>query len=177
MPGPFDASTTITERLALYPLSLADAEEMAIVLADPALHEYTGGQPATLEELRDRYAAWVKGSGSSDELWLNWIVRRGADDIAIGTVQATVIDPETAPTALVAWTIGSQWQGNGYAGEAAVALARWLVARGAASVVAHVHPDHRASAGVAARAGLRPTNVIVDGEVEWRLRPPVTEPS
>ena len=169
MLGPFDASTITSQRLALHPLRVEDAEEMAIVLADPALHEYTGGQPATLDELRARYAAWVHGSGSGDELWLNWVVRRATDDVAIGTVQATVIDPETAPTALVAWTIGSPWQGNGYAGEAAVALVRWLVASGAVSVVAHVHPDHRASAGVAARVGLRPTNVVVAGEVEWRL--------
>ena len=150
---------------------------MAIVLADPALHEFVGGQPATVEELRQRYAAWVQGSGSTDEVWLNWIVRDPADDAAVGAMQATVTEPRATPTAAVAWTIGAPWQGRGFAGEAAVALVQWLVARGAASVLAHVHPGHRASAAVAARAGLLPTKVIVDGEVEWRLEPPLLEPS
>lgn len=177
MPGPFEASTIITERLLLQPVRVEDADEMAIALGDPALHEFIGGQPATVEELRDRYAAWVRGSGSTDELWLNWIVRDGAAGVAIGAVQATIVDPEATPTAFVAWTIGVPWQGHGCAGEAGVALVQWLVALGATSVVAHVHPEHRASAAVAARVGLRPTNVIVDGEVEWRLEPGVPEPS
>lgn len=176
VPGPFEASTIITERLVLHPLCVEDADEMVIVLADPALHEFIDGQPATIGELRDRYDAWVQGSGSTDEVWLNWIVRHGTDAIAVGAVQATIVDPADAPTASVAWTIGVPWQGHGFAGEAGLGLVQWLVARGATAVVAHVHPEHRASAAVAARVGLRPTNVIVDGEVEWRLGPPVSEP-
>jgi RimJ/RimL family protein N-acetyltransferase len=37
------------------------------------------------------------------------------------------------------------------------------------TVVAHVHPDHRASAAVAAAAGLTPTGTFHDGEVRWEL--------
>ena len=177
VPGSLDASTIVTSRLSLRGLSIADADEMATVLADPALHEFTGGQPATLDELRDRYAKWVEGSRSADEVWLNWIVRRAADDAAVGTVQATIVDLDKAPTAFVAWIVGSSWQGNGYASEAASALVQWLVTQRIESVMAHVHPDHRASAAVAARAGLQPTSVIVDGEVEWRLQAAPAEPS
>jgi RimJ/RimL family protein N-acetyltransferase len=174
VPGSFAASTITTARLSLAALTVADADEMAIVLADPALHEFTGGRPATVEELRDRYADWVGGSGSVDELWRNWIVRRNTDDAAVGTVQATIANPTTSPTAFVAWTIGTPWQGNGYAVEAAVALVQWLIAHGAREIVAHVHPLHHASTGVATRAGLERTSVIVDGEVEWRLSAPAT---
>lgn len=141
---------------------------MVVVLADPALHEFTGGQPATLDQLRERYAAWVKGSGSADELWLNWIVCRSTDGAAVGTVQATILNPDTDAEALVAWTIGTPWQRQGYAGEAATGLVSWLVAHSVESVVAHVHPDHEASAAVASRVGLRPTDAVVDGEVVWR---------
>lgn len=35
------------------------------------------------------------------------------------------------------------------------------------SVVAHVHPEHGASAAVAAAAGLAPTEVWQDGERRW----------
>ena len=69
---------------------------------------------------------------------------------------------------LVAWTIGTPWQRQGYAAEAAAGLVIWLVGRGIESVVAHVHADHQASAAVASRAGLQPTDAVVDGEVVWR---------
>ena len=85
----FDHSSPIeTQRLELVALRVADAEEMVVVLADPALHEFTGGRPASLEELRGRYTSWAGGSGSVDELWLNWIVRRRIDNAAIGAVRA-----------------------------------------------------------------------------------------
>lgn len=171
MPGRVGNPTITTDRLVLQPLCVADADEMVTVLADPALHTFTGGQPATLDELRGRYAAWVEGSGSDTELWCNWIVRLAADRAAIGTVQATVVtdQPTGGSTAYVAWTIGTPWQAHGYAREAAVALVQWLVADGIDVVVAHVNAEHAASAAVAARAGLQRTDEIADGEVVWRL--------
>jgi RimJ/RimL family protein N-acetyltransferase len=48
------------------------------------------------------------------------------------------------------------------------ALVGWLADREVHEVVAHIHPDHAASGGVARRAGLRPTGDRVDGEVVWR---------
>jgi RimJ/RimL family protein N-acetyltransferase len=168
MIGPADDAVIITPRLVLSPLRVADADEMVLVLADPALHEFTGGEPGTLEELRARYGAWAEGSGSPDEVWLNWVVRRSADSIAVGTVQATVLDPATLPTALLAWTIGTSWQGQGYATEAAVGLVEWLATVGIDSVVAHIHPDHHASSAVAEGAGLRKTSEVSDGEIVWR---------
>ena len=121
MDGLHDATTIATARLVLSPLVQGDADEMVVVLADPALHEFIGGQPASLDELRVRYAELVLGSGSAAELWLNWIVRRASDSVAVGTVQATVLDPDARPSAMVAWTIGSPWQRQGYASAAAAA--------------------------------------------------------
>lgn len=164
------ASTIVTSRLKLRPLEVSDAEGMAVVLVDPALHEFTGGQPANYKELRMRFEALVRGSGVATELWLNWIVCRYSDDAAVGTVQATITDPDDEAKAMVAWTIGSPWQRNGYASEAAAGLVQWLTTHGVASVVAHVHAHHAASAAVAARAGLRPTSEVVDGEAVWRLQ-------
>lgn len=37
------------------------------------------------------------------------------------------------------------------------------------AVVAHVHPDHLASAAVAAAAGLTATDEWHDGEMRWQL--------
>lgn len=155
-----------TERLSLEPLEIEDAEEMAVVLGDERLHEFIGGSPLTPAELRDRYARLVAGSSDSDEVWLNWIVRRGGDSQPVGTVQATVTN--SGQTAYVAWVIGVDWQNQGFASEAARALVDWLRQNGARDIRANVHPDHRASAAVAAQAGLEPTDELVDGEQVWR---------
>lgn len=155
----------LTERLRLDPLTVQDAPEMVHVLADPDLYAFTGGQPPSPVDLERRYRAQVDGSGDPDELWLNWIVRLAGEGHAIGFVQATVASHGSE----VAWTIGTAWQGNGYASEAALVMADWLRARHAAPLLAWIHPDHTASHRVAHAIGLEPTDEIDDdGEHAWR---------
>ena len=57
----FAEATIGTERLLLTPLCPQDADKMVEVLADPRLHQFIGGRPATLQELRTRYAT-LRGS-------------------------------------------------------------------------------------------------------------------
>lgn len=160
-----------TERLDLVPLDVGAAAEMAVVLSEPALYGFTGGEPPDVATLRDRYARLVVGRSSEGyQTWHNWIVRIAADGSAIGTVQATVAAAE--PMAEIAWVIGVPWQGRGYASEAATALMAWLQAGGIATVIAHIRPDHVASASVARRAGLHPTEELEDGERVWRWTAP-----
>jgi RimJ/RimL family protein N-acetyltransferase len=167
----FDEPSTITtERLLLSPLRVEDARELVDVLADERLHEFIGGRPATLDELQEYYARFVAGSSEPEEVWLNWTARRRSDSQAIGTMQATLRGNDGRFTAQVAWVVGVAWQGQGFASEAARALVQWLQSQGAREIVAYIHPDHRASAGVAASAGLSPTDEEVDGEHVWRLR-------
>jgi RimJ/RimL family protein N-acetyltransferase len=163
-----EADTIETERLVLTPLRISDAEQMAEVLADPRLHLFIGGRPATLDELRVRYAAMTAGSSSPDEVWRNWVVRGRADLQPVGTVQATLYRHDERWSAHIAWVVGVPDQGQGYAAEAARALVAWLADRDIHEVIAHIHPDHEASGRVAGRAGLHPTADLVDGEVVWR---------
>jgi RimJ/RimL family protein N-acetyltransferase len=166
----FDEAPTIaTERLLLSPLRAEDASELVDVLADERLHEFIGGRPDTLEELQGRYARLAAGSPRPNEVWLNWIARRRSDSQAIGTVQASLTDQDGRWTAHVAWVVGVPWQRQGFASEAARALVEWLRDQGAHEIVANIHPRHRASAVVAAHAGLRPTDDDVDGEQVWRV--------
>jgi RimJ/RimL family protein N-acetyltransferase len=158
--------TITTERLTLDPLRVEDADEMVTVLDDERLHEFTGGRPATLAELRTHYARLLAGSPKPDEVWLNWIVRRRSDLQPVGTVQATLRDG--GKTALVAWVIGVEWQKQGFASEAARALVDWLQEQGVHQIVARIHTAHVASGGVAASAGLEPTEEEVGGEQVWR---------
>jgi RimJ/RimL family protein N-acetyltransferase len=156
-----------TRRLDLPPLTVDDAAAMTLVLADPALYAFTGGEPPDEATLRRRYARLVAGpADSSREAWHNWIVRLGEGGTVVGTVQSTIYPAKGE--AEIAWVIGTRWQGQGYATEAAAALVDWLAATGTSAVIALIHPDHPASATVARNNGLDPTDEVVDGERVWR---------
>ena len=163
-PKGLQATALFSERLILEPLRVDHAEDMAALLDDPALHAYIGGKPASLAELRDRYVRQVTGPGpDSRERWLNWIVRRRRGGQAVGTVQATV----KYEVAAVAWVIGTDWQGRGYASEAAQTMTRWLELNGVTRVEAYIHPGNGPSQHVAQAIGLLPTDTLVDGEIKW----------
>jgi RimJ/RimL family protein N-acetyltransferase len=159
----------VTERLTLEPLRLDHAEELYPVLDDQALHEFIGGRPATLDELRQRFESQSAGGpADGSQGWLNWVVRRRGDGVALGTVQATITEEEYGVAATVAWVIGTAYQGQGYGREAARQMVAWLRRRGVAVVLAFVNPDHLASAAVAQSLGLAPSDTVVDGEVLWK---------
>ena len=102
-------------------------------------------------------------------VWLNWVIADRTDDRLTGTVQATVTESPRGRIAEDAWVVGPAWHGRGNAGEAARALVAWLAAQGVTLLVAHIHPDHAASAAIARSAGLAPTDATVDGELRWEL--------
>jgi len=135
---------------------------MVSVLSDSDLYVFTGGEPPTLAELEERYRFQAAGSPRDGEIWHNWIIR--LDGVAIGFVQATVIEE----SADLAWVVGTDWQGSGYATEAAQAMRDWLAASGVSAFTAHINPDHLASQAVAVRLGLEPTGEVdEEGEGVW----------
>ena len=64
-----------TERLDLEPLAVAHAAELAPVLDDPFLHEFTGGAPLSAAALAARFARLAeRRSPDGDQLWGNWVI-------------------------------------------------------------------------------------------------------
>jgi RimJ/RimL family protein N-acetyltransferase len=157
-----------TERLDLEPLTAEHAAELAPVLDDTALHEFIGGAPLPAAALARRYARLAaRRSPEGHQLWGNWVMRVRDTGKSVGTVQVTM--PAGGPAAgpaEVAWVVGVQAQGHGYAKEAACGLVALLREAGW-TVVAHIHPAHLASQRVARAAGLSPTEEVHDGEVRW----------
>jgi predicted DNA-binding protein (MmcQ/YjbR family)/RimJ/RimL family protein N-acetyltransferase len=157
-----------TERLDLEPLTATHAAELAPLLDDPALHEFTGGAPLSEAALAARYARLaVRRSPDGKQIWGNWVIRIRATGAAAGTVQATL--PAGGPAAgpaEVAWVVVRAAQGHGYAKEAARSLVAVLRQEGW-TVIAHIHPGHVASQQVARAAGLSPTTHVRDGETRW----------
>ena len=151
---------------------MAHATELAPLLDDTALHEFTGGAPLSAAALAARYARLAaRRSLGGDQMWGNWVMRVRADSTVAGTVQATLPagGPPAGP-AEVAWVVVRPAQGRGYAKEAARSLVALLHAAGW-TVVAHIHPGHLASQRVARAAGLSPTTDVRDGEIRWVSSP------
>lgn len=142
---------------------------MAVVLADPALYAYTGGEPPEPMTLRARYVRQAVGvSPDGSELWFNWIIRTRASGTAVGYVQATLVS-ETGTTDL-AWVIGRAFQRQGFASEAVAAALRWLASRAdVRRLTAHIAASNLASEGAARRSGFASTGRIENGEVVWEL--------
>lgn len=161
------ARTISTGRLDLLPLHVEHAEEMAAVLSDPALYAFIGGTPDTPQVLRSRYQRMTAGSPDPAVSWLNWVIRLRDEACLTGTAQATIRSSGHGPLAEIAWVMGTPWQGRGIATEAARGLVDWLSQQPVQTVIAHIHPEHQASAAVATAAGLTPTDEWHEGEIRW----------
>jgi RimJ/RimL family protein N-acetyltransferase len=168
--GVIKAEPISTHRLALLPLDVEHSDEMAVVLSDPGLHTFIGGIPATPPALRSRYQCLVAGSPDPAVSWCNWVIRLRAEGCLVGTVQATIGPSDHGAVAEIAWVVGTPWQRRGIATEAVNGLVAWLGHQPVRTVIAHVHPAHRASAAVATGAGLIATDQWHDGEVRWQRK-------
>jgi RimJ/RimL family protein N-acetyltransferase len=157
-----------TERLTLQPLQAEHADELAALLYDPDLYTFIGGRAATIEQLRGTYAAQAAGrSPDGSAGWLNWVVRSRLTGEPLGVVQTTLTRRARARVAEVAWMIGPQHQGHGYARESVGAMVAWLRRSGIRLIIAHIHPDNLASMAVARAVGLVATDTVSEGEVRW----------
>jgi len=112
-----------TDRLDLLPIDRTHAEGLFAVLKDPRLYGFTGGEPPIdASSLARTYEFWeTRASPDGTELWFNWAVSLRVHQLLIGYVQAGI----HSDYADMAWVVGSEWQQQGYATEAARSLLRW----------------------------------------------------
>ncbi len=131
------AELIVTERLSLEPLRMEHADSMVAVLAGASLYEFTGGVAPTLDRLRSRFAAQSVGHSAD-----------GSQGWLNWVVRLAATDD---PLGFVQATVTLDW----------------LRSKGVSHFVAHIHPDHQASMGVARKLGLSPSLAEKDGEVRW----------
>ena len=138
----------------LEPQVAAHAEEMFVVLGDPAIYEYENQPPESLDWLRERFAKLEsRRSADSAQLWLNWVVRMPGAGL-IGYVQATVL-----PTgrAAIAYVLSSEYWGRGLAAAACQAMIAELAERyGVVTVYAIFKRRNVRSARLLERLGFSP---------------------
>ena len=112
--------------LRLEPLTVAHADDMFDVLADPSIYTYLDhGPPPSRVHVRDVYARLeARRSPDGAQHWLNWVIREPSGAL-VGTVQATLV---TKQRAWVAYVLASRYRGLGYGRTATRAMLDHLVA-------------------------------------------------
>ncbi len=137
--------------LTLEPQTVAHAEEMFVVLGDPAIYEYENEPPPSLEWLRARFARLEsRRSPDGREQWLNWVVRLRTSEL-IGYVQAT-LRPDGR--AAIAYVLSSAYWGRGLARQAVEAMTSELVENyGVCHVAAVLQRENQRSLRVLERLG------------------------
>ena len=109
-----------TPDLTLEPQLAAHADEMFVVLSDPAIYEHENDPPVSVEWLRARFGRLEsRQSPDGTELWLNWVIR-AADGPLVGYTQATVNADDGS--AAIAYVFGSAYWGRGLATQATAAM-------------------------------------------------------
>ena len=105
--------------LTLEPQTVAHAEQMFVVLSDPAIYEYENKPPRSLEWLRERFTK-LESRCSTDEKeqWLNWVIRLPTSEL-VGYVQATL---HADGCAAIAYELSSAYWGRGLARKAVQAM-------------------------------------------------------
>jgi RimJ/RimL family protein N-acetyltransferase len=153
--------TIETARLLLAPLVAADAEQLRRITDDPAIIEAISflRAPFTLDDARPLIALNENGR----DLFRG--IRRRDDKLLAGLIGSH----ERATGAVeIGYWIGTAFQRQGYAFEAAAGLVATLTAP---RIVAECRPENRASWRVLERLGFRPTGApgLRAGRVELEL--------
>ena len=105
-------NTLRTDLCTLEPQLASHAEEMFSVLCDPAIYEFEGEPPPSVEALRAGYTRRESRlSPDGSEKWLNWVVRLRTGELT-GYVQATVL---SSGASYIGYEFSSQYWRRGLA--------------------------------------------------------------
>ena len=153
-----------TQRLDFRPVTLADAEQIFFTYAgDPVATHFMPfhtqrmlGEAIVFANRCEK--SWEDGSA------FPWAIRLRADGRFVGVIELRI----TPPKADFGYILGSAFWGQGYASEAAKALADWVMTQpGIYRLLATCHPENKASARVLQKAGLVEEAALDN----WETRP------
>ena len=160
----------LTERLEIRPLGLAGVraliEREAHVLAtifdtNPAA---STAPPPEMDEALPLIAEQVRADPTAAPWWA-WLLIRQSDRAVIGFVGFGG-RPDADGTVITGYAVYPEYEGHGYATEAARAAIDWVLRQdGVQRVRATVPPWHAASLRVAEKAGFRQVGEAEDPEV------------
>lgn len=173
-----EPATLTTDRLVLGPWTSDDAPAgLGIFGTDEVTHWLA---PA-MEPLHDDDAMvatlerWAREDAEAAPPVGHWAVRRAEDGVLLGSITLRWMPPFQEDLEL-AWQFGPSYWGNGYATEAARAVAAWAFAGSADEVFAVMRPANHRAEQVARRLGMQwvgETDKYYELRLQvYRLRPP-----
>ncbi len=114
--------------LEIEPLKPVHADLLFAAYQDPRLYQYIPGQPpSSLDALRKEYSEFEAGApADSHEVWLNWVIKRCADQQCVGTLQATLMADGKL---WIGYVIAPTYWGQGFASAAIQLMLAELRAR------------------------------------------------
>ncbi len=145
--------TLSTPRLVLEPLMASHASPLFSYLREVHLYTFIpGGPPTSLDALEARYRRLEsRRSPDGREGWLNWVARRQADSLPVGTFEATLRPNRTA---MFAYTVFLPFQRQGYAWEGGESVVSHLIRDyDVESVIAEIDTRNVASIALVERLG------------------------
>jgi RimJ/RimL family protein N-acetyltransferase len=143
----------VTERLVLRLLRDSDLDALAAIYADPRTMRFLGG-PRTRDDTRMRLG-WMIAAHREQGFGL-WATTLRVDGALIGRCGILVQDVEGAVEHEIAYLLGSQWWGRGYATEAAAAIRDHAHGRlGFDRLMSLIDPENTPSQAVARRIGMQ----------------------
>lgn len=118
---PVSCEPLLTGRLVLEPLLPSHAEKLFALLQNPSLYEFIEERPPVdLATLTKRYEMLsTRHSPEQTQHWLNWALRERETGNYLGYVQATLGEDHEAE---IAYVLGVDYWGRGYAQEAVRAM-------------------------------------------------------
>ena len=166
-----DDQATVAAFRALSAANISDALDALILGDHPRLEALTGArwpQPPlppplmadALPFMRDRLRREPQDVG-----WWAWLVVVRSTREAVGSVGLGG-KPDAEGSVMLGYAIYPAWEGQGYATEAAGALATWALSQaGVTSIRATIPPGHTPSLRVAAKLGMRQVGTAQDDDV------------
>ncbi len=162
-----------TPRLTLFPLTLPIIEAAmsgrATLERVLPVRPHDGWPGPDFKDILPLVAESLRADPSYSQ-WVRLIAHR-ADNVAIGTIGVKEL-PDSTGTVEIGYDIVPDYQGHGYATEAAKALIGWAFSQpGVKRVVAECLSDNVASAHVLQKAGMRQLPPE-DNMLKWELLKP-----
>src|SRR3954447_670009 len=163
MPEPSAGTDVVleTERLLLRRLRDSDLDALAAIYADPAVTRFLGGT-RTREDTRARLG-WMIAATEEQGFGL-WATTLRADGTLVGRCGILVQDVGGVREHEIAYLLGSEWWGKGYATEAAAAIRDHARSRlGFDRLISLIDPENIASQAVALRIGMHHERDLIFG--------------
>ena len=167
-----------TERLSLGPWSRDDASAgLAIFGREEVTRWLTPAMEPVHDEdaMRARLESWAAEDAEADPPVGHWVVRRTEDEELVGSITLRRMPPFQEDLEL-AWQFAPDQWGNGYATEAARAVANWAFEASAHELFAVMRPANERAEKLARRLGMQwvgETDKYYDLRLQvYRMRPP-----